>query len=200
MKLDWLGHAGFRITDGTVIYIDPYGIGHGFEADIIFVTHSHFDHCSIEDIQKVLKQDTLIVCPPDCSVPGEIRTVSPGDSFETNDIHVDVVPAYNVEKSFHPAKSGFVGYIITVDGQKIYHAGDTDLIPEMSAIECDVALLPVSGAYVMTAKQAAAAASTITTALAIPMHYGAGVVGSIEDAETFQHLADVPVEIKTVCS
>ncbi len=108
-----------------------------------------------------------------------------------------MIPAYNIGKSFHPKDKGFVGYIITVEGQRIYHAGDTDLIPEMSEVECDIALLPVSGTYVMTAKEAADAVSHIKTGLAVPMHYGGGVIGTEEDAREFERLARAPVEIKT---
>ena len=197
MNLEWLGHAGFRITDGVVVYIDPYNIAGGPEADVIFVTHPHFDHCSPDDIKKIHGEETVTVCPEDCDVPGEVRTVSAGDSLEVKGFQIDVVPAYNIRKSFHPKDKGFVGYIITVDGQRVYHAGDTDLIPEMSEVECDIALLPVSGTYVMTAKEAADAASQIKTGLAVPMHYGGGVVGTEEDASEVERLAEVPVEIKT---
>jgi L-ascorbate metabolism protein UlaG (beta-lactamase superfamily) len=196
MNLEWLGHAGFRITDDVVVYVDPYSISGGAAADVVFVTHSHFDHCSADDIDRVRKDDTVVVCPADCGVPGEIRTVSPGDEFEIKGVGVKVVPAYNVDKSFHPRSDNSVGYVLTIGGKRIYHAGDTDLIPEMSDIECDIALLPVSGTYVMTAREAADAASRIGAALAVPMHYGAGVVGSEEDARTFERLAEVPVEVK----
>ena len=197
MNLEWLGHAGFRITGGVVVYIDPYNIAMGPKADVIFVTHSHFDHCSQDDIEKIRVEETITVCPEDCDVPGEVRLVSAGDSLEVKGLRIEVVPAYNIEKSFHPKDKGFVGYIITVEGQRIYHAGDTDLIPEMSEVECDIALLPVSGTYVMAAKEAANAASQIKTKLAIPMHYGGGVIGTEEDAREFERLAEVPVEIKT---
>jgi L-ascorbate metabolism protein UlaG (beta-lactamase superfamily) len=196
MNLEWLGHAGFRLTDDVVVYIDPYGISAGPGADIVFVTHSHFDHCSTDDIDKVRKEDTLVVCPGDCNVTGDVRTVVPDDEFEVKGVGVKVLPAYNVNKNFHPKGPYFVGYLLAVGGKKVYHAGDTDLIPEMSDVECDIALLPVSGTYVMTAKEAADAAARIRPALAVPMHYGAGVVGSEEDARTFERLADVPVEVK----
>ncbi len=198
MNLEWLGHAGFRITDGLVVYIDPYNIAGGPKADVIFITHSHFDHCSPDDIEKIRGEETITVCPEDCYVPGEVRIVSVGDDFEVKGLRIKAIPAYNNGKSFHPKDKGFVGYIITVEEQRVYHAGDTDLIPEMSDVECDMALLPVSGTYVMTAKEAADAASRIKTSLAVPMHYGGGVVGTEEDAREFERLADVPVEIKTI--
>jgi L-ascorbate metabolism protein UlaG (beta-lactamase superfamily) len=197
MNLEWLGHAGFKITNGVVVYIDPYNISGGPEADIIFITHDHFDHCSPSDIEKIRGEKTTTVCPEGCNVPGDIRIVTAGDNFEIKDVGVEVVPAYNIDKKFHPKDKGFVGYVITIDGQRIYHAGDTDLIPEMSEVECDTALLPVSGTYVMTAKEAAGAASQIKTKLVIPMHYGGGVVGTEDDALEFERLSNVPVEIKT---
>lgn len=196
MNIEWLGHAGFRITSGVIIYIDPYKISVGPPADVIFITHPHFDHCSMEDIEKVHNEETVIVCPEDCDVPGEIKTVSAGDKFDIKGVQVEVVPAYNIDKSFHPRDKGFVGYVITVDGYRIYHAGDTDLIPEMSDIECDTALLPVSGTYVMTAREAATAASRIKTKIAVPMHYGSGVVGTEDDASAFERLAEVTVKVK----
>lgn len=195
MKIEWLGHAGFRITDELVIYIDPYEVVGQPTADVILVTHSHFDHCSREDLEALAGDDTVVVCTGDCMVPGEVVSAAPGDRLEARGLPIEVVPAYNINKPYHLKESGFAGYIITVDGQRIYHAGDTDLIPEMSEIECNIALLPVSGTYVMTAKEAAEAASIISTKRAVPMHYGAGVIGSEKDAHEFKRLADVPVEI-----
>ncbi len=195
MKLEWLGHAGFRITNELVIYIDPYEVAGLPPADVILITHPHFDHCSREDLDALAGDDTVVVCSGDCMVPGEIISAAPGDRLEAAGLPIEVVPAYNLDKPYHPKESAFVGYVVTVDGQRIYHAGDTDLIPEMSDIECDIALLPVSGTYVMTAKQAAEAASVISTKKAVPMHFGAGVIGSEKDADEFKRLADVPVEI-----
>ena len=138
MRLEWLGHAGFRITDGVVLYIDPYDIAGGSVADIILVTHPHFDHCSAKDIEKVRKEDTVVVCTSDCNVPGDARIVAPGDCLDIKGVEITAVPAYNIDKTFHPRDAGFVGYVVTVGGKKIYHAGDTDLIPEMSEVDCDM--------------------------------------------------------------
>jgi L-ascorbate metabolism protein UlaG (beta-lactamase superfamily) len=200
MQIDWLGHDGMRIEgDNLTIYIDPYQIKGGAPADIVLVTHGHFDHLSAEDIKKVLKKDTTLVCATGCDAPIKAETMKPGDSKTVKGIKIEAVPAYNVNKKFHPKADKHVGYIITVEGQRVYHAGDTDHIPEMSKIECDIALLPVSGTYVMTAEEAAEAAKVIKPKLAVPMHYGAGVVGTVEDAKKFASLlkgSGIEVEIK----
>jgi L-ascorbate metabolism protein UlaG (beta-lactamase superfamily) len=200
MQIDWLGHDGIRITtNDLVIYIDPYKIDGGAPADIVLVTHGHFDHCCPDDIDKIRKNETVIVCPPGCEGLENTRTVNVSDTIEVKGIKIEAVPAYNLDKEFHPKADGHVGYIVNVEGQRIYHAGDTDNIPEMSNIECDIALLPVSGTYVMTAKEAAEAAKVIKPKLAIPIHYGSGVVGTVEDAKLFSSLledSDIDVVIK----
>ncbi|MDJ0761416.1 MAG: MBL fold metallo-hydrolase [Myxococcota bacterium] len=199
MNIDRLGHDGTRIQSGDLsIYIDPYQISSTAKADIILITHGHFDHLSPDDIKKILKSDTAILCPPGCEPPAPFETISAGETKTVKGIQIEAVPAYNVNKKFHPKAEGHVGYIVTVDGQRIYHAGDTDVIPEMSGIKCDVALLPVSGTYVMTAEEAVEAATIIRPKTAIPMHYDGGVVGSIEDAQTFERLlqgSGIDVEI-----
>ncbi len=198
----WLGHDSFRLKGEKVIYIDPWKLATGAEkADVILVTHEHRDHFSGDDIAKISKADTVIVAPQSVAqkfdgFDGKVVVAKPGDKLIANGISVDVVPAYNPSKKFHPKSAGHVGYIVTLNGKRIYHAGDTDLIPEMAHIKCDIALLPVSGTYVMTAVEAVEAANTIKPALAIPMHYGdPDVVGTRSDAEEFKRLAKVPVEI-----
>jgi L-ascorbate metabolism protein UlaG (beta-lactamase superfamily) len=178
-RIDWLGHSGFRISGSVVIYIDPYEISRGPEADIILISHSHYDHCSPEDVKKIQKKDTVIITEKTCvkKLSGDIRAVHPGDSVTVSDVRVDIVPAYNINKTFHPKKNGWIGFVITIDGTRVYHTGDSDLIPEMSSIKTDIALLPVSGTFVMTAQEAAQAAQIINPKIAIPMHYGE-VVGT----------------------
>jgi len=200
MQIDWLGHDGMRITaEGRVIYIDPYQIEGGVPADIVLVTHGHFDHCSPEDIERVLKNDTIVISPPGCEAPGNTEVMNAGETREVKGVKIETVPAYNVDKKFHPKADGHVGYIATLEGQRVYHAGDTDHIPEMADIECDIALLPVSGTYVMTAEEAVEAAKVLKPKLAVPMHYGSGVVGTVEDAKRFASLLEgsgIEVEIK----
>jgi len=195
----WLGHDSFRLTGEKVVYIDPWKLTAGAEkADVILVTHDHYDHFSKDDIAKLSKADTVVVAPQPVAqkFDGKVMVVKPGDKLTVGGIHVEVVPAYNPNKKFHPKASGYVGYIITLNGKRIYHTGDTDLIPEMAQIKCDIALLPVSGKYVMNAIEAAEAANTLKPTLAIPMHYGdADVIGTRSDAEEFKRLAKVPVEI-----
>ena len=186
-NITWLGHDGFLIKgDGKAIVIDPFQVKQCELADIILVTHEHYDHCSPEDIQKIQKASTVIVTEADSArkLSGDVRVVQPGDKLTVSGIPIEAVPAYNTNKNFHPKQNGWLGFVVTVDGVRIYHAGDTDLIPEMDSLKTDIALLPVSGTYVMTAEEAVEAAKTIKPKLAIPMHFGA-IVGSTDDAWRF---------------
>ncbi len=195
----WLGHDSFRLKGEKVVYVDPWKLASGAEkADVILVTHEHYDHYSEDDIAKISRADTVVVAPASVAAKraGKTTVVKPGDKVSVAGIAIEAVPAYNTNKKFHPQSAGHVGYIVTLNGKRIYHSGDTDLIPEMTRIKADIALLPVSGTYVMTAVEAAEAANTIQPALAIPMHYGdPEVVGSRSDAEEFKRRARVPVEI-----
>ena len=196
-KIHWLGHDGFRIDAAAVIYIDPYQIKSDVPADIILVSHDHFDHCSPDDIKKIQKKNTVIITEKTSAgkLSGDIRIVQPGDTVTALDIAVEIVPAYNTNKQFHPKAAGMLGFILTVEGVRIYHAGDADFIPEMKNIKADIALLPVSGTYVMTADEAAQAALAINPKIAIPMHYGA-IVGAASDAKTFADKLQGKVEVK----
>jgi L-ascorbate metabolism protein UlaG (beta-lactamase superfamily) len=193
VEIHWLGHAGFRIVgEGKTIYIDPYKIKGGPIADVILITHNHFDHLSMEDIKKVSSPKTILVGPKECearfrTLGGEHKIVKPGMDVELSGVKIDVVPSYNVGKSFHPKIDGKVGYVLTLGSMKIYHAGDTDRIPEMASIKPDVSLLPVGGTYTMNAEEAAQAAKDIGTGVFIPMHYGS-IVGDRSDAERFKSI------------
>jgi len=185
-KIHWLGHDGFRIDASQVIYIDPFQLKTTIPADLILITHDHYDHCSPEDIKKIQKKDTVFITEAASAkkLQGDIRIVKPGDTTTVGGITIEAVASYNTNKEFHPKSSGLLGFILTVDNVRIYHAGDTDFIPEMKNFKADIALLPVSGTYVMTAGEAAEAALAINPAVAIPMHFGS-IVGSEDDARTF---------------
>ena len=206
VSINWLGHASFKITDkidNRVIYIDPYKISEKNEkADIILVTHSHFDHCSIKDLQKISDPKTVILAPADCmsKFQGKFdfrdsRIMNPGASVNLGNIEIETIPAYNTNKQFHPKENEWVGFVIGLNSKRIYHCGDTDFIPEMNSLKnIDIALIAVSGTYVMTAEEAAQAVNSFKPKLAIPMHYSE-VVGTEADANKFKELAEVPVEI-----
>lgn len=191
-KIVWLGHDGFRIDGSKTIYFDPFKIASTKEADIILVSHEHFDHCSPDDIARIQKDHTIVITEKDSAakLSGDVRVVTPGEVVTVGEVKVATVPAYNIGKQFHPREKGWLGFIVEMDGVRVYHAGDTDFIPEMKDIQVDVALLPVSGTYVMTADEAVQAARAIRPRAVIPMHYGE-IVGDGKDAESFkQALSD----------
>lgn len=202
--IHWLGHDSFRIEDeDLVIYIDPWRLKEtSIKADLILITHDHQDHCSPADVAALQKGDTVIVTIAAAAkkLEGRIELIKPGDRLRVKGVDIEALPAYNVDKfrspgnPFHPRESAYVGFLLAVGGRRIYHAGDTDHIPEMASIETDVALLPVSGTYVMTAAEALEAVKVIQPRLAIPMHVGEGI-GSQADAEYFRDHASIPVEL-----
>jgi L-ascorbate metabolism protein UlaG (beta-lactamase superfamily) len=199
--INWLGHSGFKIKGEKIIYIDPFNISNSDEkADIILITHEHYDHCSIKDIMKLSMPKTTILITPDCQsklsdFPGKVGLVEPNRQYVVQGIKIETVPAYNIGKRYHMKDNSWVGYIVTVNGKRIYHAGDTDIIPEMNSIKnIDVAMLPVCGSMIMTASEAAKAAEIIKPKVAVPMHYGA-ILGSRADAEKFKSLWKGTVEI-----
>jgi len=178
-KLSWLGHDGLLYQNKKTVYFDPYQIAGGPPADLILISHDHFDHCSPEDVAKIQTKDTLIITEPDSAkkLSGRVETMKPGEVKQWEGMTIEAVPAYNTDKDFHPKKNNWLGFIVTIEGVRIYHPGDADFIPEMKTLKADIAFLPVSGTYVMTAKQAAEAARAIQPKIAVPMHYGA-IVGS----------------------
>ncbi|GBE01910.1 metal-dependent hydrolase [bacterium BMS3Abin08] len=197
-NIHWLGHDTFKVAGRDVtVFTDPFRLKKSDRADIILITHDHYDHCSPDDVKRIQKEDTVIVTTPDCAdkLSGNIRTVKPGDTLEVKGVLIEAVPAYNTNKQFHPRDRNWVGYIFTVDGRRIYLAGDTDYIPEMKTFkDIDVALLPVSGTYVMTADEAVQAALDIHPKVAIPMHYGS-IVGTESDAERFAGALKGKIEV-----
>ncbi len=197
-NIHWLGHASLRIdAPSAVIYVDPWKLPAGAPpADLILITHEHYDHCSTDDIAKIRTDETVVVANPGAAkkLRGPVRTVRAGDQLSARGVKIQAVPAYNVDKSFHPKSAGHVGFVLTVNDTRIYVAGDTDVIPEMEDISADIAILPVSGTYVMTADQAVEAAGIIKPNIAIPVHYGE-IVGSEADAQYFRDQAPCEVRI-----
>lgn len=193
-----LGHASLRIEGKKTIYVDPWKLTEGQPlADIVLITHNHFDHCSPDDIEKISGEGTTVICSSDCAgdLGKSAKPLSPGDKVNVGDVEIEAVPAYNTNKKFHPRENNWLGYVITVGGEKIYVAGDTDVIPEMSDLrDIDIALLPVGGTYTMTAAEAAEAADKIAPRVAMPIHYG-DIVGSEEDAREFCRLCKVNTEL-----
>ena len=194
--LAWLGHASFRWSrGGKAVYFDPWRISSGpRDADLVLIGHPHFDHLDPEGLARVAGPETEVVTVADCAAKlkeagftGRLRVVKPGDEIRVKGIPVQVVPAYNTNKNFHQKESGWAGFVVELEGIRLYHAGDTDFIPEMNGLKADVALLPVSGTYVMTAEEAAEAAKSIQPKVAVPMHYGS-IVGTAADAQRFRDL------------
>lgn len=204
--LHWLGHDSYRIDSPATIYLDPWKLPPGSPAaDLILVSHDHYDHCSPADVESIRRPGTIVVASASAAgkLQAPVRVLHAGKSIALRipegmaaaGVTVEAVPAYNIDKKYHPRDAGHVGFILQLGGERLYFAGDTDLIPEMTGLACDVALLPVSGTYTMTAPEAARAAGVIRPRVAVPMHYGAGVAGTAEDAETFRRQCPVPVVI-----
>ena len=199
-KIHWLGHDSFYVQGSKVVYFDPWDVSGEPKADLILVSHEHFDHCSPDDVARISKPDTLIITEPQSAakLSGRIKTLKPGESVEEAGVKVTAVPSYNTDKNFHPKQNQWLGFIVEMDGVSIYHTGDSDFIPEMKDLNVDIALIPVSGTYVMDASQAIEAARAIKPKIAVPMHYGK-IVGSDGDAAKFAEALknDMKVVVKT---
>lgn len=201
-----LCHSSIKFDKGQVIYFDPYKINEKYnDADIIFITHSHYDHFSEEDILKVKKEETKIVVPKDLYdktielgfEKENILLAKPNEEYEVNNIKFKTIPAYNVDKNFHPKANNWVGYIITLDNVVYYIAGDTDITEENRKVKCDVAFVPIGGTYTMTAKEAANLVNEINPKIAVPIHYGL-IVGSKEDEEIFKNNVNNDINVNVL--
>lgn len=192
-NIEVLYHSSIRINKEKIIYIDPFKIDRNFnDADIIFITHDHYDHYSEEDIEKVINENTTIIIPEELLTKllrkginkNAIITVEPNKEYVVEGIKFKTIPAYNTNKTFHPKENYWVGYIITLDGIRYYIAGDTDITEENRKVKCDVAFVPVGGTYTMNYSEAAELVNIIKPKIAVPIHYGS-VVGTKQDATNF---------------
>lgn len=195
-NVEVLCHSSIKINKEKVIYIAPFKIDKNYnDADIIFITHDHYDHYSEDDIEKIKKNDTVIVAPEELLTKllrkgfrqDYIITVTPDEQDMVEGIKFETVPAYNTDKQFHPKENEWVGYIIELNGYRYYIAGDTDITEENKKVKCDVAFVPVGGTYTMDFKEAAFLINEIKPKIAVPIHYGS-VVGTKQDAEDFKRL------------
>lgn len=193
IEIKRLGHSGFLLKEKLNVYIDPFKIPFDLnKADLVLITHDHYDHCSIEDIKKIVKDGTIIVMPAGCQSKVarlgarlEMKIIEPGKQFKVGETNVIGVSAYNINTHFHPKEENWLGYVLEIGEIRVYHAGDTDFIPEMSALgKIDVAFLPVGGTFTMRAEDAVKAALVIKPELAVPMHYELSE-GAKEDALKF---------------
>ncbi|HYC11477.1 MAG TPA: MBL fold metallo-hydrolase [Nitrososphaerales archaeon] len=206
IKIHWLGHDSFVLEGSRTVILDPFKAKGDYKADVLLISHEHFDHLSEDDIKRFSGESTTIVAPKICEqqlrgFKSQKVLVEPGSGTMVKGLTVETIPAYNINKFrapgkvFHPREDGRVGYIVTLDGVRFYHAGDSDATPEMKTVAADVAFLPVSGTYVMTPDEAAGAVKAMKTKVAVPMHFGE-IVGSRADAERFKELVGRACEVQ----
>lgn len=200
-NIEVLCHSSIKLNKEKVIYFDPFEIENEYnDADIIFITHSHYDHYSEKDIKKIKKEDTIIVVPEDLKTTvndfeeKNIITVKPNQKYSIEDIEFETIPAYNTNKKFHPKENGWVGYILNIQNTRYYIAGDTDITEENQKVKCDIAFVPIGGTYTMDYKEAAELTNKIKPQIVIPTHYGK-IVGSKQDVINFSKLIDYPIKL-----
>ena len=198
-KIEVLIHSSIKFSKGLIIYFDPYKIDRDYhDADIIFITHDHYDHYSPLNIKKVIKDDTIIVAPQDIGEKlstNNIIGVVPNKNYEVLNIKFKTIPAYNVNKNFHPKENNWVGYLLEYNNIKYYIAGDTDITKENQDIVCDVAFVPIGGVYTMDYQEAAKLINKIKPRIAVPIHYGL-IVGNKDDGIKFSKLLNNNIECK----
>jgi len=198
VKIRWYGHDTFTLEKSITICIDPYKLSRSINPDIILISHNHFDHMSLDDLKKISSNNTIIIAAKECMdqltkiTSKEKIGLSPGQEKTINNIKIKAIRAYNIDKinpdthkPFHPKEDDKIGFVVSMGETSIYHTGDSDPIPDMNDLKPDILLVPVSGTYVMSPKEAAKAVEKIKPKIAIPMHYGT-IVGSNADAEEFK--------------
>ena len=206
-KIDVFTHSSIRIRgDKYTVYIDPFNMKDEIkDADFILITHDHYDHFSLEDIKKAANDSTVLAAPVKMAEKaqeaapfvGRICEVEPGKAYDIDGFEFETVPAYNNLKPFHPKSAGWVGYILNIDGKRIYIAGDTDLTKDNKTVKCDIALVPVGGTYTMDAKKAAELVNWLEPEIAIPTHYGS-IVGEENDADVFAANVDGQIKVEII--
>jgi L-ascorbate metabolism protein UlaG (beta-lactamase superfamily) len=202
-RFTWFRQSAFRWDgDGLVLYIDPWGVTGDVPADVILITHAHFDHFQPHEIARIRKDSTMIFAPRDVAneLEGDVTPVAPGESYDARGLKIQAVPAYNVAEErldMHPKSNNWVGYLMELEGREYYHAGDTDALAELETLAADVAMVPIGGTYTMDWQEAAGFVKRMSPQLAVPMHFGF-VVCSPSHADLFRKEAEpVPVEVLT---
>ena len=205
-SIEVLCHSCIKFNKGEVIYFDPFKIEKNYnDADAIFITHDHYDHYSEEDIDKVIKEETIIVAPEDLLTKllkkgferDNMVLVTPNQKYTVKGIEFQTIPAYNVNKQFHPKANEWVGYVLKIDGVTYYIAGDTDITEENKKVKCDVAFVPVGGTFTMDYKEAAELINEIKPKIAVPTHYGS-IVGEKSDGVSFSKLVSPEIEVEVL--
>lgn len=199
MKISINSHSSIRIDN---IYFDPFQIKRAtHNAKYIFITHTHYDHMSLQDIDKVITLDTVIIAPADAKqtleekYQNKIIYVQPNDNISLSGIEVEVLPSYNIGKEFHKKSSGWVGYKIIYNEASFAVLGDTDNIPELASLACDYLLVPIGGTYTMNAAEAATLTNLVKPKFVIPTHYGS-IVGTKKDETEFVKKVNKGISIK----
>lgn len=199
MNIEINCHSSIKIIGDEIIYVDPFRIKENKnDADIIFITHDHYDHYSLEDIEKIKKQNTIIVMPEHLERKDDLKDVvivMPNKKYQAEGINIETIPSYNINKPYHPKENNWVGYILNIEGKRIYIPGDTDITEENMQVKCDILFVPIGGTYTMNYEEGAKLTNIIKPKIAIPVHYGE-IVGRKEDAEEFKKLLEKDIECK----
>ena len=205
MEIKLNAQSSIKIISNKTIYFDPYLIKEEtHDADLIFITHDHYDHFDLDSINKIVKDDTLIIMPDSMVIKNiihlnrnNVRGVVPNNEYTINNVSFKTIPSYNTNKAFHKKEYNWVGYLVNIEDKILYIAGDTDPTEENQQVKCDIAFLPIGGTYTMDYKEAANLTNLIKPAVVIPIHYHT-IVGTRETAEEFSKLIDQDIECRII--